>query len=84
MGIPPQARRRISIPPPVEEFQAPGGNGLALQSQNTCANCRWATPNARPNSFKCRRWPPVVNQSRPGEAIFPICEADDWCGEFSQ
>lgn len=83
----PQSRARASrLPREISEFSP--GNGVAESRApvvaNACKDCRWAQVGARPGSFKCRRWPPVVHQARPGEALFPIVEADDYCGEFSQ
>jgi hypothetical protein len=84
----PQARRRASLrlPDEVAEFKPiNGASPLAGRPpERTCGHCSWSEEGKRPDSFKCRRWPPVVHQARPGEALFPIVEADDWCGEFSQ
>lgn len=84
MTIPPQAHlRRRHLPPEVAEFQ-PREASRAPEVTNACKDCRWAQKAPRPGSFKCRRWPPVVHQARPGEALFPIVEGDDYCGEFQQ
>jgi hypothetical protein len=84
MGVPPQVHRRRGRLPDVAEFAAAPGDGLDPDALRTCEHCRWAQPAPRPRSFKCRRWPPVVHQARPGEALFPIVEHDDWCGEHQQ
>lgn len=84
MGMTPQARRAAALRgSDVREFQLREA-APPVRETITCASCRWATSNPRPGSFKCRRWPPVVNQSRHGESMFPIVEADDFCGEHQQ
>lgn len=68
----------------VPEYRDSGDIPARAETNNTCQHCRWAQEGKRPGSFKCRRLPPTVHQARPGECLFPIVEADDWCGEFSQ
>lgn len=81
----PQSRRAAALrgASDVREFQL-REPVVPVRETVTCASCRWATANNRPGSFKCRRWPPVVNQSRHGESVFPIVEGEDWCGEHQQ
>lgn len=76
-------RRAARLISDVPEFTLQDTRAIP-QTVNACKDCRWAQAAPRPNSFKCRRNPPVVHQARPGEALFPIVEHDDWCGEFSQ
>lgn len=79
----PQARRRASMQP-VAEFSPRPVESRAPVVANACKDCRWAKAATAEGRFECRRWPPVVNQSRPGNSLFPIVAADAYCGEFSQ
>jgi hypothetical protein len=81
MGVPPHRHRKAQLPE-VEEASAALAPGAFYEALNTCPHCRWS--EVAPGGWKCRRWPPVVNQSRPGESLFPMMRADDYCGEFSQ
>jgi hypothetical protein len=88
MTMMPQSRARASHLRrlgEVPEFSSrEGPREVVPEVVNACKDCRWAQPAPRPGSFQCRRWPPVVLQARHGEAVFPIVNADDYCGEFQQ
>lgn len=75
-------RQRRAFPPAVPEFSLRDAVSDGDTKPNTCPNCRWS--DKAPGGWKCRRLPPVVHQARPGEALFPMVQADDWCGEYEQ
>jgi hypothetical protein len=47
-----------------------------------CKNCKYGLKNSTGLYFQCRRNPPRVVTDPRKPALFPLVEAEDFCGEF--
>lgn len=55
-----------------------------MSNKEKCENCKFWTPmygspNYERESWPCRRYPPVMKDSR---TQFPLVPGREWCGEF--
>jgi hypothetical protein len=83
MAVNPQRHRRFLPPEIAETSTRLLDKDRQFEQLRTCPHCHWSE-QLGPTRWKCRRFPPVVNPSRPGETMFPIMGEKDWCGEHQQ
>ncbi len=77
-GRPPKSPHPVSASEPTSQAtDAP--EAKVPTPEHCCARCQFFAKDAKLNSGKCRRYPPIVGY---GEFLYPLVAANAWCGEF--